>query len=133
MNTSRVGDSTTSLGSPFQCLTTLSEKVVFPNIQPEPSLVQLEAIPSSPITSYTREEADPQLTATSLQAARESNKVSPDPLLLQTAQSQLLQLLLIRPVLLALCFNWNILRMESYKIFVRTPGRVNYMKLKASE
>jgi len=26
LNTTRVGDSTTSLGSPFQCLTTLSEK-----------------------------------------------------------------------------------------------------------
>ena len=35
-------------------------EVVFPNIQPEPSLVQLEAIPSSPITGHTREEADPQ-------------------------------------------------------------------------
>ena len=84
LNTTRVSDSTTSLGSPFQCLTTLSEKVVFPNIQPEPPLVQLEAIPSSPITSYTREEADPQLTATSLQAVIECSKVSPEPLLLQT-------------------------------------------------
>ena len=34
------------------------KEVVFPNVQPEPSLVQLEAIPSSPITSHTREEAD---------------------------------------------------------------------------
>ena len=47
-------------------------EVVFPNIQPEPSLVQLEAIPSSPITSHTREEADPQLTTTSLQVVIES-------------------------------------------------------------
>ena len=29
LNTTRVGDSTTSLGSPFQCLTTLSEKHYF--------------------------------------------------------------------------------------------------------
>jgi len=29
LNTSRIGDSTTSLGSPFQCLTTLSEKYYF--------------------------------------------------------------------------------------------------------
>ena len=29
LNTSRIGDSTTSLGSPFQCLTTLSEKKYF--------------------------------------------------------------------------------------------------------
>jgi len=54
-------------------------EVVFPNIQPEPSLVQLEAIPSSPITSHMREEADPQLTTTSLQVVIESNKVSPEP------------------------------------------------------
>ena len=40
-------------------------KVVFPNVQPEPSLAQLEAIPSSPITSHMREEANPQLTTTS--------------------------------------------------------------------
>ena len=59
-------------------------EVLFPNIQPEPSLAQLEAIPSSPITSYTREEADPQLTTTFLQVVIESNKVSPDPPLLQT-------------------------------------------------
>jgi len=56
--------------------------VVFPNVQPEPSLVQLEAIPSRPITSHTREEADPQLTTTSLQVVIESNKVSPEPPLL---------------------------------------------------
>ena len=37
-----------SLGSLFQCLTTL-EEAVFPNVQSEPLLVQLEAIPSSPI------------------------------------------------------------------------------------
>ena len=36
-------------------------EAVFPNVQPEPSLAQLEAIPSSPITSHTREEANPQL------------------------------------------------------------------------
>ena len=60
--------------------------------------MQLEAIPSSPITSHTREEADPQLT-TSLQVITESNKVSSEPPLLQTEQSQLLQPLLIRLVL----------------------------------
>ena len=45
---------------------------MFSNVQPEPSLVHLEAIPSSPITSYIREEADPQLTTTSLQVVIES-------------------------------------------------------------
>ena len=62
-------------------------------------MAQLEAIPSSPITSYMGEEADPQLTTTSLQVVTESNKVSSEPPLLQTEQSQLLQPLLIRPVL----------------------------------
>ena len=57
-------------------------EVVFPNLQPEPSLAQLEAIPSSPITGHTREEADPQLTTTSLQVTTESNKVSSETLLL---------------------------------------------------
>ena len=62
-------------------------------------MAQLEAIPSSPITSHTREEADPQLTTTSLQVVIECSKVSPEPPLLQGEQPQLLQLLLIRPVL----------------------------------
>lgn len=33
-----------------------------PNLQPEPPLVQIEAIPSSFITRYLQEEADPQLS-----------------------------------------------------------------------
>ena len=36
-------------------------EVVFPNVQPEPSLAQLEAIPSSPITSHMREWAQAYL------------------------------------------------------------------------
>ena len=76
-----------------------SFRVVFPNIQPQSPMVQLEAILSSPIAGYMGEEANPQLTTTSLQVVVESNKVSPEPPLLQTKQSQLLQLLLIKPVL----------------------------------
>jgi len=57
-------------------------EVVIPNVPPESSLAQLEAIPSRPITSHPREEADPQLTTTSLQVVLESNKVSPEPPLL---------------------------------------------------
>ena len=71
-------------------------KEVFPNIQPEPSLAQPEAIPSLPITSYVGEEADPNLAATSFQGVIESGKVFPEPPLLQTKQSQFLQPLLIR-------------------------------------
>jgi len=54
-------------------------EAVFPNIQPEPPLEHLEAIPSCLMTIYTREEADPQLTATSLQVVIESNRVIPAP------------------------------------------------------
>jgi len=57
-------------------------EVVFPNVQPESSVAQLEALPSSPITSHPREEADPQLTTTSLQVVIESNKASSEPPLL---------------------------------------------------
>jgi len=50
LNTSRDGDSTTSLGSLFQCLKTLC-KEVFPDIQPKLTLVQLKAIFPHPVTS----------------------------------------------------------------------------------
>lgn len=46
------GTVTPSLGKPFQCLTTLSEKKMSPNFQPKTLLVQREAIPSTLITSY---------------------------------------------------------------------------------
>jgi len=42
---------------------------VFPNVQPESPLVQLEPIPSSPIASHTGEEASLYLTTTSFQVA----------------------------------------------------------------
>ena len=89
LNTSRNGDSTTS----FQC------KEIFPNIQPESFLVQLEAIPSSPIISYVREQADLHLATVSFQVVVESDKVSSKPPLLQTKQSQFPQPLLIRLVI----------------------------------
>jgi len=57
---------------------------VFPNIQPEPPVAQLEAVPSSPITSYMGEEADPCFTTTSLQVVVERGKVTPEPPLFQT-------------------------------------------------
>jgi len=49
-NPSRDGDSTTALGSLFQCLTTLPVKKFFPNIQSAPPPMQLEAIAYCPIT-----------------------------------------------------------------------------------
>jgi len=76
-----------------------SLREVFPNVQSESPLMQLEAILSSIIASYMGEEANPHLTTTSLQVVVESDKDTPEPPLLYTKQSQLLQLLLIRLVL----------------------------------
>ena len=59
LNSSRDGDSATSLGSSCQCMTTLFEKKFFPNNPPESLLVQLEAISFSPIASYVREANSP--------------------------------------------------------------------------
>jgi len=66
---------------------------------PESPLAQLEAVSSSPITGYMGEKAVSHLTTTSLQVATESDKVTPEPPLLQTEQSQLPQLLFISLVL----------------------------------
>ena len=94
------GDTITSLGSPFQYLTTSSEKL-FPSIQPESPQVQLEILPSCLTASYMGEEADTNLATTSLQVVVESDKLSCEPLLVQTKQSQFLKPLVIRPVLQA--------------------------------
>ncbi|KAK4827864.1 hypothetical protein QYF61_022014 [Mycteria americana] len=74
-------------------------KEIFPNIQSKPLLTQLEAISSCPITCYWGEETDPHLSTTSFQVAVESDKVSPQPLLLQAKQTQFPQPLLTRLVL----------------------------------
>jgi len=73
-NTSRDCDSTTSLGSLFQCLTTFSVKK-FPNIQSKSPLPQLEALSSHLITCRLGEETDTHLTTTFLQAAVEGDTV----------------------------------------------------------
>jgi len=72
----------------------------FPNIQPEPLLVQLKLITSCPIASYLGEETNsPSPATTSFQVVVESDEVSPELLLLQTKESQLPWPLLIRLVL----------------------------------
>jgi len=81
-------DSTTSLHSLVQCLTALSVEEIFPNIQSEPPLMQLEAISSHPIASYLGEETKTCLTTISFQVDAESKKVPPQPPLLWTKQSQ---------------------------------------------
>ncbi|KAK4828722.1 hypothetical protein QYF61_000713, partial [Mycteria americana] len=72
---------------------------IFPNIQSEPPLEQLDAISSRPITCYLREETDPHLSTTSCQLVGDSNKVSPQPPFLQAKQPQFPQPLLIGLVL----------------------------------
>jgi len=74
-------------------------KEIFPNIQSEPPLTQLEAISSRPVASYLGEETNTCLTTTSFQVVVESNKVPPEPPFLQTEQPQFPQPLLIRLVL----------------------------------
>ena len=98
MNTSRDSDSTWP-GQAVHVPDHSLREEVFPNVQPESPLVQLEPIPSSFIAIYIGEEDNTYLTTTSLQTLVESSKVSPEPPLLQPEQSQLSDLLLIRPVL----------------------------------
>lgn len=52
------GDSTTSLGKPIQCLTTLSMEKFLPDTQSESSLVQSEAVSSLPITCHLRKDTN---------------------------------------------------------------------------
>ena len=73
---------------------------VFPNIQSKPPLMQPEAVSSCSITSNSGEETSTQLTITSFQVVVESNKVSPQPSVLQSKQPHFSQPLLIRLVLL---------------------------------
>jgi len=86
LNTSGDGDSTTSLGSLFQCFTALSEKIFFliSNLKlPWRNLRHLLSY-----CCYLGEEAEPHLATTSFQAGVDSNSISPEPPLLQTNQFQ---------------------------------------------
>ena len=103
LNTSRDGDSTTSLGSPFQCLTTLLEKKLSLKSNLNLPWHNLKTFPLAPLLA---EEADFHLATASFQVVVESNKVSPEPPLLQTKQFQFPQPLLIRLLLLFQEGNW---------------------------
>ena len=72
---------------------------VCPTIQFKPSLEQLEAISSHPITCSLEKVIEPHLAITSFQAVVESDKVPLHPPFLQTKQPLFPQLLLIRLVL----------------------------------
>jgi len=88
---------------------------IFPNMQSEPPLMQVEAIASRPFAGYLGEETNTHLTTPSCQGAVESHKVPPRPPLLQTEQPQLPQLLLVRLVLAATqimkeCYNDTVVK-----------------------
>lgn len=59
---------------------------IFPNIQPQSPLVQLEAIFSHPTSSHLGEKAKPHLAKTSFLVIVESDKVSLEPPIIQTEQ-----------------------------------------------
>ena len=73
-------------------------KELFPNIQYKPTLIQLEAIVSHPLTSYLGEETYTHLTTTAFQVVVASYKVPSQPPLLQTKEPQFSQPLFIRLV-----------------------------------
>ncbi|KAK4828439.1 hypothetical protein QYF61_026596 [Mycteria americana] len=76
-------------GQPVPMLDNPSSEVKFPNIQPKPPLVQLEAISSCPITCCLGEETDPHLSTTSFQAKQPQ---FPQPLLIRLLLQTLHQL-----------------------------------------
>lgn len=93
------GNSTTLLGSPFQCLITFSLKKFFLISNLNLALAQLETISLGSIACHLRKETNALLTATSFPVAVETIEVSPQlPLL----QPQFPQLLLISLVFLSL-------------------------------
>lgn len=70
-------DSTASLGSLFQCLTTLTAKLDFPILNH--LLAQFGAIPSFPFGCYLGAETHTHLFKTSFQVTVWSEEVSPEP------------------------------------------------------
>ncbi|KAK4822235.1 hypothetical protein QYF61_011876 [Mycteria americana] len=98
----RDGDSTTSLGSLFQCLTTLSVKKFFLTSNLNLPWLNLRPFPLVLLLVPWEKRLDTHLTTTSFQVVVESNKVSPQHPFLQAKQPQLPQPLLIRLLLQSL-------------------------------
>jgi len=123
LNPSRDGDSPTALGSLVQCFITLSIKKFF--LICKPPLMKLAAIASRPTAGYLGEDINPHLTTPSFQVAVESDKVSPQPPLLQTEQPQLPQPLPISFVLQTLqepcCPSLDMLQPLNVLLGVRDP------------
>ena len=90
-NASRDGASTTSLGNPFQCVTTLCVKNFL--------LPQLKTIPPCPLTINSRQQSFPILLIRSLQVLQGHSEVSPEPSLLQAKQARFPQAFFLAEVL----------------------------------
>ena len=100
LNISGDGDSTTSLGRMFQCLTTLSQNkfilisnlnLSWCNFRPYPLFL--------PLVTWEGKEFDCHIATISFQEIVENYKISSDPPLLRTKQTQFPQLMLTRLVL----------------------------------
>ncbi|GAB0177002.1 solute carrier family 13 member 4 [Grus japonensis] len=97
----------------------------FPNIQSKHPLVQLEAVFPHAIASHLGEETNTHLATASFRVVVDSDKVSPQPPLLQVKQPQFPQLLLIRLVLYTLhklcCPSLDKLQHLNVLLVVRSP------------
>ena len=101
------------------------------------NLVQLKAIPSCPISSYTGAEADSHLATTSLQAVAESHKVSLEGPLLQSEQSQFPQSLPLRLVLQtphsSVALLWTHSRTSMSFLYWRAQNWTEYLRYSLTE
>ena len=87
LNTSRDGDIHLP-GEPIPVLNNPFCKDIFPDIQPKPCLVQLEAISPHPVAYHQWEETNSALTVSTFQILEESSKVFPQTPPPQTKQLQ---------------------------------------------
>lgn len=83
LSNDRLRASTTLLRSLFQCLTTLTVNKFFTNVQFEPLLAQLCAVPTCPVSCDPGAEIGASLTTSHPQEAVGKNEVNSQPPLLQ--------------------------------------------------
>lgn len=106
LNISTDGDSTTSLGSLFQCLIPLSEKKYI--LISDLNLPCCNLRPTSrPITCYLAEETDPHFATTSFQILVENNEFSTEPPFLLSSLSCFSEDLCSRLFLGSIALHWT--------------------------
>jgi len=102
LNISEERDSASSLGNLCQCSGSLPVKIVFDDVQREPSVFQFVPIASGPVTAHRGKEPGSVFFAPSLQVFVQIKKIPPEPSLPQAEQSQLSQPLLTEEMLQSL-------------------------------